>query len=180
MSDGDNPNDVQNHPQQPASQEMSPQAFMQPYPQQQRPYSYPLYPPPRKKNTWLLVGIIGAVMAVVVVLLVISWVTNPVTSGLVGKWHFTKIKSSVSTLIVSINIYMEFHGDGTGKSYDAETGETSTFHWSVFNNNLVITDDDTGEENTYTYTIHGTSIQLSEKAYFNGVLGTTTYYGERV
>ena len=174
---GENTQNLQpQQPQYPPSQQ---------YPQQppQQGLQYPpsgYYPPPRRNKTGLVIGIaIGAVA--VVVLLILLIVLNPFALGIVGKWHVTRIEVSgpYSTYSTAVDFYIEFHGDGTGKSYGNSGNYTfsSSFHWKdEGNNQILITDDNSGSSTLMTYHINGNSLKLSHTEY--GV--SITYYAQRV
>ena len=73
-------------------------------------------------------------------------------------------------------VYIEFHSNGTGKTYTLEGKILGTFHWKDLGNNLIeITDDKTGDNVTMHYKIDGDKLELSYTSH--GV--AYILYGER-
>ncbi len=195
MNSGDQP--PENWPSSPPQpQYPPPQQYPPSYQQPQQPYAPQqpyipqyYYPPPRKKNTGLIIGVTAAVVAVVI-LLVLFFVLNPfaskqsnASSPLVGTWHITEEKVTYSdgtSHYSSVDLYIEFHPDGTGKwhGYEEYSYISFTFNWKDNGDNTVTLSNSTGSTTTSVtmhYTINGDNIELSYTYYGD----TYTYYGEK-
>jgi len=179
-SQGPPPPPDYSQPQQPYQQQGYPPQQQQPY-QQPNPQGYPPQgygPPPKKSNTGLIVGIAVAVAAVAVVIILLMVFMNPFAPPIVGKWHITSMDTSgpYGNNHESVDYYIEFHSDGTGKSTSGSSSTSGNFHWkSVGSNQIEIQDDNSSYSITMTYHVNGNNLDLS----FSYEGATVTYHGVR-